>query len=501
MNNKSITPKRAIVKYKYIIIILILFFSTKGISVSSYAQPPRRFSAEEIKSDLDYLRDALEASHYNLYAYTPKETFDNLYKKIELSLNEPLTSLQVYRLFQPYVALSKMGHCQMDYPFNEYFGNYINQGGTVFPLNLYFSQGHVFIKSNFSGDSQIAIGDELISLNEKPIKEVMGDIYNFISGESEYHKNSVIEDITFPRIYWFIYDKCDVFNLEIRKKDGREIKLQVHAISGNEFEGRIAQHNPLRNTNREFKFIKDVAYLYPGAFMNPSNDYFSGNTFDTKSFLHFLDSCFTEIHGRDSKFLIIDLRNNLGGMSSFSMSLITYFATKPFGPDLKVTYKTSQATKDGLKNINDSLLSPGDLKLKNDLLSHDNGSIFEEITNDQYFPQNDSLRFKGKVYILVNRFTYSEAIETSALIQDYKFGTIIGEMTPNAATMYASIQQFKLPNTQLSIQYPRAFLERKNKEASLVGVIPDFQIEDNPLTDEDEILDYTIELIHIPNQL
>jgi len=33
----------------------------------------------------------------------------------------------------------------------------------------------------------------------------------------------------------------------------------------------------------------------------------------------------------------------------------------------------------------------------------------------------------------------------------------------------------------------------RNKQASLIGVIPDYQIEDNPLTDKDEILDYTIE--------
>jgi hypothetical protein len=30
---------------------------------------------------------------------------------------------------------------------------------------------------------------------------------------------------------------------------------------------------------------------------------------------------------------------------------------------------------------------------------------------------------------------------------------------------------------------------------SLVGVIPDYQIEDDPLTGKDEILDYAIELI------
>jgi len=475
--------------------LLIFFVFINSISVSVHSQTQRRFSVKEVKNDLEFLRNTLESANFNLYAYTKKEVFDSVYKKIETSIKDSLTSLQVNRLFLPYVALSKMGHCQMDYPWNEYFGNYLNHGGTVFPLNLCLSQGRIFIKDNFSNDAQIDIGDELISLNEKPIKKVIEGIYSFVSGESEYFKNSLMESMTFARLFWFFYDKCDVFNIIIKKKDGREIKLQIPAISGWAFEGKLGQQNPMRNVHRDFKFIKDIAYVYPGAFMNPSNEYFSQKTFDTKVFVHFLDSCFTVIHKKNSKYLIIDLRDNPGGMSSFSAPLITYFATKAFDPAVKVTYKTSQVTKDGLKNINDSLLSAVDLKLKNDLLSHDNGSFFEQISIDKYFPQNDSLRFKGKVYILVNRFTYSEAITTSALIQDYQFGIIIGEMTPNAATMYASSQQFKLPNTQLNIQYPRAFLERKNTKASLIAVIPDYQIEDNSLTDKDEILNYTIELI------
>jgi hypothetical protein len=478
-----------------LIVLGLTIISLTSMFVSVQAQSQKRFSKEEIKSDLKYLRDTLEVVHYNLYAYTNKKVFDKMYDKIEHSIKDSLTSMEVYRLFQTYLALSKMGHCQMDYPWSEYFGRYLNQGGTVFPLSLCFSHGRLCIKDDFSGNPQIDIGDKLIALNGRPIKKVMQGIYDFVPGESEYYKNSVMKSVTFTRLFWFFYGKCDAFDLTIKKTNGKEIKLELPAISGWAFENKLAQQNPVSNVKREFRFMKDIAYLLPGAFMNPSNEYFSQKTFDTKVFLHFLDSCFTEIHKRDSKFLIIDLRNNLGGMSSFSMPLITYFATKPFGPAAKVTYKTSQTTKDGLKNINDSLLPPSDLKLKNDLLSHDNGSFFEEITDDRYFPQNDSLRFKRKVYILVNRFTYSEAIETSALLQDYKFGTIVGEMTPNAATMYASIQQFKLPNTQLNVQYPRAFLERKNKKASLVGVIPNYKIEDDPLTDKDEILDYTIELI------
>ena len=216
---------------------------------------------------------------------------------------------------------------------------------------------------------------------------------------------------------------------------------------------------------------------------------------DNTGYLHFLDSCFTEIHRKKSKYLIVDLRNNSGGVNSFSMPLISYFAAKSFSSNIKVKYKTSEVTKKGLKNLNDSLMSAEDIELKNELLSHKDGSNFQVKSNESYLPENDSVRFEGKIFILVNRFTYSQAIVAASLVQDYKFGTIVGEPTPYAATMYASTQSFELPNTKIKVTYPRAFLERKNKNASSKSLIPDFQIEDNPLTEKDEILDYTIKLV------
>jgi len=475
--------------------VLILFVFICSISVTIYPQSPRRFSVKEIKGDLEYLRNTLESAHYNLYAYTKKEVFDSVYREIDSSIKDSLTSLQINRLFQPYTALSKIGHCSADLPINDYVA-YLEKGGNLFPFNVYFSNSQVYIQNNFSADSSIVKGDEIASINGKSMEEVMNGIYRYLSGESNYFKNAFIDQILFPRIYWIVHDRCDTFSLEIKEEKGTIVTKKVNAILGGEFERKWrTQQKTAQNEIREFRFVNDIPYLQPGPFMNPSNQFFSNKTFDTQMYLHFMDSCFTEIHKKGSECLIVDLRNNPGGMSIFSMPLVSYFAKEPFSSVIKVTYKTSQATKDGLKNITDSVLTPDDLKLKNDLLSHKNGSFFESISNDKYFPQNDSLRFKGKVYILVNRHTYSEAIEASALIQDYKFGIIVGEMTPNTATMYASIQQFKLPNTQLNIQYPRAFLERKNKQASLIGVIPDYQIEDNPLTDKDEILDYTIELL------
>ena len=79
------------------------------------------------------------------------------------------------------------------------------------------------------------------------------------------------------------------------------------------------------------------------------------------------------------------------------------------------------------------------------------------------------------------------------MIQDYGFGKIIGEET--SPVMYANSRQFKLPHTQITVTFPAAYFIRPNGDISLNGTIPDFKVEENLLTKEDEILEYTLKLI------
>lgn len=494
MNNKSITPKSAFVKYLHNIIILILFFLTNGIPVNSYAQQPGRFSEEDIKSDLKYLRDTLECSHYNLYLHTKKEVFDKEYERISGSITDSLSPLQINRLFVRFVALAKDGHCTLpDMPWSFYFGSYIQSGGTVFPLNVYFREQQVFVLDNFSSDTSIVPGDEIVSINGKPVIDELKNLYDYICSDNEYSRNSWIEAVTFPRAYWMVNGEKKSYEIGIRKNDGRQANYHISAIPAGLFESKISQKKPLLNQTRNFHFIDNVAYLKPGVFYNPSK---GGNTglniamLDNKEFVQFLDSCFILIHNKNTHDLIIDLRDNPGGASTFSNPLVAFFATEPFiAGGEKVLLRASEFSKEFWKDYNDT--SELFLDIKKEMLSRENGSRFEIPTSKyKYPPRTDSLRFQGHVYVLINRFSASQAVEVSAMIKHYGFGKLVGERTSPLAS--ANARQFKLPKTQITVYYSEAYYE----DTSMAnGVTPDYLVSDDPLTDKDEILDYTLTLI------
>ena len=461
---------------------------------SIQGQSTKRFSKEAIKSDFKYMRDSLEVVHYDLYAYTKKEVFDSAYNKIESSINDSLTFMQAYRLFQPYLALAKMSHCIIYPPFGEYWGNYLPNGGTVFPLNLCFPKGKVIVKDNFSDESQISKGDEIISFNGKTIKKFIEDNYNFMSGMNEYYTNSYLENLNFSRFYWCAYGKCDTFHLRIKKKDGKEITVQLPAIPGRDYEGKLSKQHPSRKPPREFRFINnDIAYLYPGEFVNNPGKWDSlsqATRWDKTEFCHFIDSSFTTFRKMKTKSLIIDLRNNLGGSSDFSDYMISFFASKPFSFFSKLKVRTNRMIKEFWKNIN----IPSAEGLKQAILLHENGSCFEVFLPD-YRPQPDSIKFTGKVYVLINHLSFSNTTLVASMIEDYKLGKLIGEETPDFVSCYGSTHQFILPNTQIMVTYPMSYFIRVSGDATPQSVKPDYEVEDNNSNGKDVILQYTLDLI------
>jgi hypothetical protein len=480
---------------KKIIIIFLVLIAIQN----SFGQVSQKYSAEQVKQDLKYLYSTLQESHYNLYVNTPKEKYDKEYQKIYNSVKDSLNALQIIRLFQPFVALSKIGHCSCDlsFVFNDVYDSYIKNGGTLFPICVTVINNKMIIIDNYSNNKDIKNGEELVSINGKSAKNILNGIYASLSGENDYYINTLVDLGSFPRFNWLMNDPCDSYNIQIKNKKNEIIKYTIPAINAWKFEELQGQKKQVFNSGRRFKFIDETAYLQPGPFLNANGDGNLSNvkTHENGEFIKFIDSAFLEIHKAGSKNLIIDLRDNQGGDNTFSDEMIAFFADKPFKFCSRFSVKSSQKTKEFWKQLNDTTLS----YLKTQILNTPDGATFDVEVSEHGIRQ-DSLKFKGKVYVLVNRYSYSQAAGTASQIQDYKFGILIGEKTAQIPSIYGSIQQFELPNTKMQIQYPKAFIIRPNGSTKFEGVTPDIFVEDNMFTDKDEILDYTLNLIKEGNK-
>lgn len=454
---------------------------TIAILLACIAGLSPRYSPQEVREDLSYLYTTLQGAHYNLYANKSKASYDSAYNRLYSSITDSMTKLEVTRLFQSFIALGEIAHCNIGFPAAAYFDSVVQHTDHMFPLNLSVVKGKVVVLDNFSSDRSIQPGDE-ISFDQ------FDETLDMMSGESRAMRGTIVDLYGFPRIYWWRFGSQKSFTVRVNRT--RTVKLA--GIPAKELEQRMEQVKPIFNTERNFRMIGDIAYLHPGMFLNNNANVNTSahSTFENNEFIHFIDSAFRKIHEAHARKLLIDLRGNPGGDNSFSDPMIAYFADKPFWFCHDFSVRTSAVTKQFWKDVTDTSL----LELKKQIMEHANGDTFS-VKFNTYPPRTDSLHFRGMVYALVDKYSYSNTVSVAAIIQDYHLGTVLGVPTADVATTYGAAHEMKLPHTGLDVSYPKALIVRANGDKKLRGVTPDVILEDNPFTPTDDMLDAAIRYI------
>jgi hypothetical protein len=432
-----------------------------------------RFSKSQVLEDLNFLKASLETTHYNLYAYTPKKEFVRNFNAVRASVKkDSLSLLEATSLFQRVISKADNGHTEIGFPGQSYI-EYAYGGGSVFPLELAFEEGRALVRKNWSGNDTIETGSEVLGINGVSMDEILEQIYPQVSAERPYFKHAKIELYSFPRFYWQVFGPQDSFVVEIRS-GGKARKLQLSAVAA--LDGYEAKRNEVLNARMALKFFGRSAYLNPGNL--------SGNL---RQFQGFIDSAFVKIEERKSSHLIVDLRNNQGGDDPFSDYLVSYIADRPFQWSSDFTLKSSALLKQDTRQNRDTTRA-----FWQSVLEHKNGEVYQYAFED-YQPQPEQKRFTGSVYVLVNRQSHSQSALTAAQIQDYGFGTIVGEETGEYPSLYASVFRYGLPHTGVSVQVAKGRIVRVNGSTAEKGVIPDIYIRDHLLDEKDEILQGLLE--------
>ena len=202
----------------------------------------------------------------------------------------------------------------------------------------------------------------------------------------------------------------------------------------------------------------------------------TGSSYDRSKYSSFIDDAFTKIVASVATDLLIDLRGNPGGDNSFSDPMIAWFADRPLRFTHRFMLKASAATKAHYERLRASGVKQEGVigELMRAQASHANGERYLfPIAMVEPRPQP---RFAGRVFVLHDRNSYSNAAFVAALIQDYQFGKLLGEETADLVTTYGSTVPFKLKHTGFNVSFPKSLITRLNGDLRPRGVAPDINI-------------------------
>ncbi len=305
------------------------------------------------------------------------------------------------------------------------------------PVALTFVGDSAVVKEYYNEElgklSGLEAGDIIESINQVPVKEIIREKLPFTPA-SNYPTQ--LRDIASN-----LLRTNDTLLILGCKRDDIPFIKQIKCYG-------IGQVNPYKKfIERDtcFKFIdKDIAYLYPGSVKN--------------QYLPDIMSQVSKVKG-----LIIDLR-------CYPSDFIVFSLSEYLQPDQTgfVKFSTGSITSPGLFTMTD-ILKVGR-------------------KNDDYY--------KGKIVILVNEQTQSNAEYTTMALRTAPGAVVIGSTTAGAD---GNVSNFYLPggiNTMISgigVYYP------DGKETHRVGIVPDIEVKPTIKgikKGRDEVLERAVEIIN-----
>lgn len=443
----------------------------------------------QLRSDFHELRERLYASHIDAFVERPRAELDRQFDRLQSELDEPMTRAQAALIFQRFVAYGNVAHARVE-DAGLAFVEHIEQHGGLLPFDVRLRNGEFFINEVYPGAEALRLGDRILAIDGQAADAFRAGLHEELSADNAYLADTLIE-LEFPRVAWQRLGSSDSHSLRV-ERDGETLALEV---ATRPVDTREAAADPdrlhLSWTRREAD-LQDcqTAYLRPGPFYNPD-----GAMWDTSAFERFIDTAMLDFIDQGAERLLIDLRNNPGGDASFSDYLLAWIADEPFRFFSRFEVRNSAAAR----AANDRRLENDDpsetsLAYKEAYAHHDDGSVFD--FERPLTPPREGTRFEGEVHVLINRHSYSNAVTTAMIVEDYGFGSIIGEPTADLATTLGAMEHFTLTHSGLRVGFPKARITRPSGDERRVGVQPSLPIE-TPLIEgaEDPVLQQALNLI------
>lgn len=470
--------------------LLSLFIRHDAIAVSDTDTVP----VAHIREDFAQLYRELKVAHRDLFANISQQDYDAIYSKTLAKQTADMAKDDVYMLFQRFVAHADIAHTRIDLPVQSFLA-FWEQGGRSVPFYIHLEGDRAWLSDIFVTPSTLNPGDELLAINDRPISHWQERMSALISADDQHLANTQIETM-FPWLMWLLEGEVDEFTLTVNQR-GELRKVSLKASTREEQQKIAAAQESTQEDavpEREGRMLDNrIAYLKPGPFYNTAPD--GDDVWDNRDFIAFVDGAFTRFIDADAQALIIDLRDNPGGTNSFSDPIIAWFARKPFkfasDFSVKISAHSTAANKKRLANRQEE--GSVSTKLATFYAEHPNGSV-ASMTLDEVQPRQEQ-GFSGKVYVLVNRYSYSNAVTMSAIIQDYGFGTVIGEPTADYATTYGAMESFTLNHTGIVVGFPKALIVRPNGNRNPAALMPDIVLSTTPADPQSDLLDQTLALV------
>lgn len=438
------------------------------------AQKIAELSPTQIKEDFDFFKKELEQYNPAMYAYHSKKDFENRIEEVKNKISKSINAIEYFKFISYIVEAVNEGHVKIGEEKDEFYKGFFEGKYKSLPLALECLGERAFVWLNYSNDSSLQRGDEILSINGRKIADIRQEIFRYTVADAgiETFKQIRYSSEFAARYFWFV-EQPDSFVIEYKKNNSKRLfNTKIPALTHPEMATKAAQnkiYNPKPQGIDKFYSLtgdKERAVLTLRTF---DDDVLQEYNIQAKTFYR---AVFQRLKKNKTKYLVIDVRDNGGGFKEYGDELLQY------------------------------VLPQNRTGIYRELVSWDGKTIVSE------FPKRSSFVFKGKIYILVNGGTYSTAAHVAKYLWEFADAKIIGEEVGSRYEGFAAgtYHYCILPHSKIKIGIPNQWVKNiisEKQKTKNRGLIPEYPVEitiDDLLEKRDKYLEKAYELIKIEQE-
>ena len=461
---------------RFILLLALICFTTWVGNTQGLEYRLRHYyTPEACQQDLDFIKSKLEKEHPALYLYTPRNVIDHYFDSIRTILSVPTNDISFYNYLTSVLSLIRDGNTVVvpDPGSIEYNGRQMG----IFPFDIYLDDKRVFVLNSNHPDERIKPGTELLLINGISVP-FLSDL--MLSRQARQGSNPTFShyqlEKNFGRFYSYHIGNPDTLQLLVRYPDKSTDQFTIRSMTKDSMDYYNVFHKKemkedIELLNLEIDTTLSTAVLTVRDLNEKRLKENSGLSFSKT-----IPKYFQKIKEQKIKYLVLDLRDNPGGDLDNVVLLLSHLLDTSF----RIVHDYSK--------VDPSVARIPEVRLE---------SVVGPIQG-LYGPADPV--YTGKLYVLINGGTLSEAAAVSGKLKAHKKCIFMGEETGGNSVVTTTGGAFvELPNTKINVFIPALLYEIQPKETnSALGLQPDYYIRpdlEDKLTGQDPVLRFAYQYI------
>lgn len=447
-------------------LIVLALYLTACIQIHAQGYSPTYFSKTDFIEDLQYLNQKVMHMHPKLLLPVESSRWSVMIDSIEKNLTDSISYNDAYIKVSNTLATLHDSHSDFSFSYTER-AKYNEHGGVTMPFTVRVVKDKLFINQYFGDNrSDKFSGAEILAINSISSGEILRKMRGLSASVSTYG----IERYFGP-YFWMFWGAQHEYRATFARNDSI-FSITTKGVTSPDFFALKNKYYPEKAQKK-----------YELTFLDPNSTAILKIKQFADDLAPFLRHAFDTINYKNSKILIVDVRDNPGGTSYNVDSLLNYLITKPYTQYSSCVLRVSNEVKTYYQEK-----KPDVYKLIAQLPVDTVYKFYDNVLIST--PVAQRVFFGGNIFVLINHNTFSAAATFAGVIKDYKLGKIIGQPSGGTIRYYGDYLKFKLPRMGVEfVVSPKVFVQHGG-DVPDQGVIPDILLKDEDCKIEEIVMKY-----------